>query len=217
MPNIQFDLERVSPAIRRILANHLLCTRPGSPPDYKAESEASANIVRALLDSPQTVLQSLADSAAALTGADASGISLATRRDGANVFVWEAVAGSFAGFEGQLMPRAASPCGTVLDLDSTLLMIHPAVAYEVAAPFDPPIHELLLVPFHQAGQAIGTLWVVSQSGKQFCGEDARVITNLSELAAVAYQVLSQVNDLHLLNRAIHAMREGRDRLGDPLH
>lgn len=215
--NNQPDPDLVAPEIRQVLANDLLAGRRRRRPNYKAESEASAGMVKALLETPRTVLQSLVDSAVALTGADAAGISLVTRRDGADVFRWEATAGSFRALQGQLLARSLSPCGTVLEFDAMLLMVNPELAYGVAAAFDPPIREALLVPFHEQGQAVGTLWVVSQGDKQFCGQDARVITNLSALAAVAYGVLSRMDDMQLLNRSIMAVKEGRGGPDHPLH
>ena len=206
----------VSSEILGVLANDQLDTRPARVPDYRAELEATAGVVRALNHSPDTVLRNLCDAVMKLTGADSAGISLAGRSEGKPIFLWQATAGLMDKYLGSVVPWDDSPCSTVLKLDSALLMVNPARAFQTAGLIEPPLREALLVPFHVDGQAVGTVWVLSHSVKVFDGEDARIVSNLAELAALAYQVLVKLGDLELLNGSVRLVEERRNqRLTEP--
>ena len=47
--------------VESILCNDELNRRPSRPPDYEAENRALVTLAQALADSPETILQSLAD------------------------------------------------------------------------------------------------------------------------------------------------------------
>jgi GAF domain-containing protein len=137
-----------------------------------------------------------------LTGADSAGVSLSGRDDGNRILLWQAAVGLFEKYLGSVVPHSESPCGTVLETDRIVLMVDPAKAYKTAAQIDPPMREVLLVPFHVDGRVAGTVWLISQSTKTFDAEDARLANNISELAALAYQVLTKLGDMELLSRTV---------------
>ena len=196
------DLTGIPPAIQQVITNHLLNERPSRAPDYKSEVEATAEVIKALRETPNSVLTTLSLAVKRLTGADSAGVSLSGRDDGNRILLWQAAVGLFEKYLGSVVPHSESPCGTVLETDRVVLMVDPAKAYKTAAQIEPPIREVLLVPFHVDGRVAGTVWLISQSAKTFDAEDARLANNISELAALAYQVLTKLGDMELLSRTV---------------
>lgn len=195
--------------IRDVIANNLLDERPSRLADYKAEVVATREVIRALVDTPSVVLSRLSNAIMELTGSDSAGVSLSGREAGRQVFLWQAAVGLFEKYLGAVVPHDESPCGSVLDTDTTLLMIDPGRAYLTAAQVQPPIRELLLVPFHVEGRTVGTVWAISQGLKTFDAEDGRIIANISELAALAYQVLEKMGDLELLSQTVQVIADNQ--------
>ncbi len=196
------DLGVVPQRVRPVIANHLLIERPSRQPDYKAQIDASTSVIRALRETPQSVLATLCEAVKALTHADSAGLSLSGRDAGKLIFLWQAAVGLFEKYLGSVVIHDESPCGCVLETDATLLMVDPGTVYKTAAQVDPPIHEVLLVPFHVEGRTAGTVWTVSQSSKTFDAEDARIVQDISELAALAYQTLVKMEDWQLLSKTV---------------
>lgn len=189
--------------LEQILTAHELAARPNRVPDYKAENEALTAIADAMTVSPDDVLQILVDKALALTNAQSAGISLLERDSGAQVFRWQATAGEYARHLGQTLPRALSPCDAVLHRKTMLLMTDPVRRYPLIHQLSRPVHELLLVPFFQGAQPVGTIWVVLHDAPMtFMQEDARVVQSLAKLAGAAFQLLSQLDDLRAVNHAV---------------
>lgn len=189
--------------IKQVLTTHELSTRPNRAPDYKAENEALTAIADAMTETPRHVLQVLVDKALALTGAQSAGISLLERDSGAQIFRWRATAGEYAHYLGHMLPRESSPCDAVLNQKTMLLMTEPARRYPLVSQLSRPVHEVLLVPFFQSKQPIGTLWIVlHDTARKFMAEDARVVQSLAKLAGPAFQFLSHLDDLHAVNHAV---------------
>lgn len=218
MERFAVDLTDIPLHIRQVIANQLLVERPSRLPDYKAEVEATTAVVKALRETPESVLTTLSHAVRQLTGADSAGVSLSGRDDGKQILLWQAAVGLFEKYLGSVVAHDESPCGSVLETDATLLMVDPGKAYKTAAQVEPPIREVLLVPFHVDDFAVGTVWIVSQSNKTFDAEDARLVTNISELAALAYQVLTRLGDFELATRTVQLVADGQfkqGRLGSP--
>ncbi len=203
------DLKGIPAPIQEVIANHLLGERPSRAPDYKAEVQATTEVIKALRETPESVLAKLSHAVKNLTGADSAGVSLSGREQGNQILLWQAAVGLFEKYLGSVVLHDESPCGSVLETDATILMVDPGRAYKTAAQVEPPIREVLLVPFHVDGQAVGTVWIISQSAKQFDAEDARLVSNISELAALAYQVLTRLGDMELLSRTVQLVADGQ--------
>jgi PAS domain S-box-containing protein len=117
------------------------------------------------------------------------GVSILEPGGAAGVFRWHAIAGQFASKVGGQVPREASPCGTVLDRNASLLFTFPERHFNYCMAIDPPIVEALLVPFYAVGQLVGAVWVMAHTpSRKFDMEDQRVLTDLSRFAATAYQM-----------------------------
>ena len=130
------------------------------------------------------MLQKLVEIAVELCAAHTAGISLLE----GDVFRWEAVAGVFASYRNGTMPRGASPCGVCIDRDATQLMYMPARCFP-ALQAEPHFVEALLIPFHDHGKAVGTVWIVSHdSERKFDREDERIVRTLAQFASAGWQL-----------------------------
>lgn len=201
------DLANVPERVRPVIANQLLAERPSRTPDYEAQINATTSVIKALRETPKSVLAKLSEAVKALTHADSAGVSLSGRDDGKPIFLWQAAVGLFEKYLGSVVIHDESPCGCVVDIDATLLMVNPGSVYQTAAQVDPPIREVLLVPFHVDGRTAGTVWTISQSGKTFDAEDVRIVQDISELAALAYQTLLRMEDWQLLSKTVQLVAD----------
>ena len=172
----------------------ILCTdelnlRPSRTPDYKTENRALVALAQALADSPQTILQTLADTILEVFQCDSAGLSLLTTNDGGKRFYWPAIAGQWKPHIGGGTPRDFGPCGDVLDSNRPLMFRH----FEKFYTYLPPIEECLLVPFYVEGKAVGTIWAISQGHRRkFDAEDMRQLVSLGRFASAAYQAVTSL-------------------------
>jgi signal transduction histidine kinase len=178
-------------ALENVLITEELARRPAREPDYESENRALNTLAQALATGPDGVLERLVEAALALCKADSAGVSILDTRANPPVFRWHAITGLFAEHVGGGMPRAASPCGTVLDRNSTLLFSYPERYYRYEGGIDPPIVEALLEPFHRHGEPVGTVWVIAHSAaRQFDAEDTRVLRSLARFAAAIHEMMT---------------------------
>ena len=87
--------------------------RPCRPPDYEKENRALGALISALVASPGTILQTLAEKVLEALPADSAGLSLLTKDE--KSFYWPAIAGAWQPHIGGGTPRDFGPCGDVLD------------------------------------------------------------------------------------------------------
>jgi hypothetical protein len=108
--------------LESVLLTIELTRRPPRTSHYPAENEAMVALAQELY-SPGDILQRLVKAAVSLCNAHSAGISL-LHEDGQN-FYWRTVTGRWATYVGGTLPRAQSPCGTVLDRNAPQLFSHP--------------------------------------------------------------------------------------------
>ena len=108
--------------LESIVCTEELRRRPSRPPDYEKENRALGALVSALADSPQSILQVLAERVLAELGADSAGLSLLTKDK--TRFYWAAIAGAWRPHIGGSTPRDFGPCGDVLDCKTPMLFTH---------------------------------------------------------------------------------------------
>jgi signal transduction histidine kinase/ActR/RegA family two-component response regulator len=169
--------------------NSELLNRNSRATDYEAENCALMTLAQTLADAPGMILQRLAETVLQLCRADTAGISLLDKKDGAEVFRWEALAGVLSDRLNATMPRNASPCGTTIDRNAPQLMYMPERIFP-AVKSEPPIVEALLMPFYVERKPIGTVWVVAHDERRkFDREDERIIKALAQFAAASWQLL----------------------------
>jgi PAS domain S-box-containing protein len=187
--------------LESILCTEELQRRRARPPDYEKENRALVKLVSALADSPETILQTLAETILEITECDSAGLSLLTK-DGktpdvcGKSFYWPAIVGMWNPHVGGGTPRNFGPCGDVLDQNRTLLFRHFERRYPYLQPVIPAAEECLLVPFYVAGEAVGTIWSIMHGDRRkFDAEDDRVMASLGKFASSAYQALIHIEDL----------------------
>jgi two-component sensor histidine kinase len=180
----------------RVPLEHVITTadlsrRASRPPDYECESRALAGLMAAMANQPNadSVLQTLADTALELCRAHSAGVSILEEGTVGEVFRWRAVAGPWSIHRGEIIPRE-SPCGTVLDRNSTLLMAYPERHFTYSPNITLPVAEVLLVPLSVSGNPVGAVWVVTHDqSRRFDAEDQRLMTSLGRFAEGAYRLL----------------------------
>ena len=173
--------------LESVLMTVELTRRSPRTADYAAENNALVALAQEFY-SPGDILESLVKAATTLCSAHSAGISL-LNEDGQN-FYWRTVTGRWATYVGDTLPRALSPCGTVLDRNAPQLFSHPERHFPCLVSMRPTIEEGLLIPFYVAGRAVGTIWIIAHdASRSFDAEDLRVMSNLSQFASAAYQML----------------------------
>jgi GAF domain-containing protein len=181
-------------ALDSVIATSDLKNRGTRPSDWHAETQAEVELTKELAKSPQDFFQKLVNMVLQLTVADSAGISLLDEKSGR--FVWPAVAGGLFPYLGEGTPRSFGPCGTVLDRNEPILFLHPERHFTYLDPIQPPLEEVLLIPFHVDNKAVGTIWaVIHNKDRKFQLEDRRLLENLSNFASQAFKVLASVGAL----------------------
>jgi len=187
-----------------VLCTEELWRRPRRPPDFETENRALGKLADALARSPQTILQTLADTLLEVFKADSAGMSLLTE-DGRN-FYWGAIAGAWSPHLGGGTPRDFGPCGDVLDCNRPLLFTHWERRYPYLTEATPLAEEGLLVPFHVAGKAVGTIWTIAHGDyRKFDAEDLRQLESIGRFASAAYQTVQLLNAQDASRAALESM------------
>ena len=174
-----------------VISTQDLFSRDSRQSDYEGECAAIGSLMEKLSESPSDILQHLADTTVSLCRAHSAGISLLESGAQGDVFRWHSTSGEWRKFAGGTLPRNASPCGTVLDRNASLLFSLPQLHFDLPPFLKPEVVEALLVPFRVHGVAVGTIWVVSHDeARRFDAEDWRLLSSLARFAANAYQIVN---------------------------
>ncbi|MCP6762314.1 MAG: ATP-binding protein [Fischerella sp. CENA71] len=176
------------------------------------ENQALHALARQLVNTPETMLQSLVDMALELCVAGSTGVSLLeTTTDGEEVFRWNVLAGAFEQYVGGTTPRNFSPCGTCLDRGTPQLYSHPERYFTYLQAANTPIVEGLVLPLIADNYALGTIWIMSHDEQwQFDSEDVRVMTSLADFTAAAL-LLNQRQTHQLLTANVRLEAEVKER------
>ena len=180
-----------SATLDQVLITEQLQRRPAREVDFQAMERAVLKLAWTLGKRPHQVLQMAAQSALDLCQVQTVSISILENEGGKDVFRWRAMAGVYANAIGSTMPREQSPCGMVLDQDTSLLFAYPELHFPFPGPMDPPIREVLLTPFHNRhGVPVGTIWMVAhEEDRKFTFEDVRVGKELADFISSALSTL----------------------------
>ena len=179
--------------LEEVLATHELAARFDGRPRYPDDAELLLDMTRGIAADPQAALQRLVEMVLRVTRADGAGVSLVEQQGDSEVFRWVATAGMVRPLLGHTMPRHASPCGEVLARDTLLLMRDPHRHYPAVQALGAPLDEVLLAPVRRESTTVGTLWVLSVTGRRFDAEDARVMQTLCTLASQAGDLFDRLS------------------------
>lgn len=184
-----------TPGVESVLATDLLYRRTPRPARPVAERRALDRLGRAIVESPQSIFQTLTDVAVEVCEADTAGISILENDDHGGHFRWRAISGKYAAHLGGMTPRDFSPCGTTIDRNAPQLVSRPGRYFSYFNEVQPPIVEGLLVPFSVAERPVGTMWLVAHDERRkFDSEDTRVLIALANFAAAGYELLSALDE-----------------------
>ncbi|HEY4088979.1 MAG TPA: GAF domain-containing protein [Bryobacteraceae bacterium] len=202
-PEVEYSESTPGAPLEAVLRTEELLERPTRPPNRELERSVLESLTLHLETSPQTILKALTDAILSAFQTDSAGVSLIN--DQTKRFEWPAISGVWEQHVGGGTPRAFGPCGDVVDRDRPLLfksLQNRYTYFKLVA----PVQEALLLPFHQNGKAVGTIWTVTHeapynvnstqraSGGQFDREDLRMLESLGRFAARAYEVWSSLDD-----------------------
>ncbi len=178
---------RTREPLEGIIATEILTTRPSRPRRLEREVETLLGIARLIARSPQRdVMQEIARFALAECKADSSGFSILEVRDDQEIFRWRATQGRMARFEAGWTPADFSPCGVCIERNAVQLFQDPERYYAYLETIA-PIAELLLIPIFERNTPIGTIWVISHSGRRkFDREDARLLLDLADVVGAMF-------------------------------
>jgi len=196
--NADVSLNRALPvalaSLESIVRTEELRTRPRRPVEYGKETAALAALVKALADSPRTILQTLTDKILEVLQSDSAGLSLLTKDE--KSFYWPAVSGVWKPHLRGCAPRDFSPCGDVLDRGAPMFFRHTELRYPYFwSALELPA-EVLLAPFYLNGKTVGTVWAVNHDDShQFDGEDLRLLESMARFASAAYQAVESIEEL----------------------
>src|SRR3954471_12039617 len=178
-----------------VLITAELASRPSRTPNYESESRALGLLAQEMATNPGAVLQKCAELVIELCHADSAGISILEPGGTSGMLRWHAAAGGFAANLHGIMPREASPCGTVMERNRVLLFNEAERFFPALRGVEPRIYENLLAPWHVKDEAVGTLWAVRHTPEgRFDAEDARVLQSLARFAAAAFQMTSALHE-----------------------
>lgn len=174
-------------ALESILCTEELDGRPSRLPDYEKENRALTSLIQGMVNSPNDILQTLADAIRETLDCGSAGVSLLTS-DGGTRFYWPAISGFWKPHIGGGTPRDFGPSGDVLDQNRPLLFKNVALRYTYFLSVEPAVEEALLVPFYCGGVAVGTVWAIHHDkSRKFDREDQRQLETFAQFASAVYQ------------------------------
>jgi PAS domain S-box-containing protein len=177
-----------------VLITQELRRRSSRAPDYETEARALSALAQELAANPKDVLQRLVELVLEICHADSSGVSILEPGGEYGIFRWQAIAGTFAPNLWGTMPRAASPCGTVVARDQVLLFNEAERYFPDLRGVEPRIYESLLAPWHVNGEPVGTLWAIMHTPEgRFDAEDARLLESVARFASAAWQMTAALD------------------------
>jgi two-component sensor histidine kinase len=163
--------------------------RPAKAVDHRRTKLALQDLAAHMADHPEEVLPRFVDLAMDLTGGISAGLSLFEEDPAPGVFRWCYLRGTLSPFDGATTPRNFSPCGITLDQNRPVLSSHPERFYEWISDASIVVPEVLLVPLYLDGaEAMGTLWIVSDTEGHFDSGHAQVATELAAFVGIALRM-----------------------------
>jgi signal transduction histidine kinase/ActR/RegA family two-component response regulator len=189
--------------LEAVLCTELLKFRAYRAPDFEAENRMLGQMIKALSESPGTILQQMAEIMLKIFGVGSAGFSIHAKEHGNSRFRWAAIAGKWSPLLGGDTSREFSPSGDVLDCNTPLLFRKLQGRYPAFGELSPSAEECLLVPFCVQDTILGAIWLVSHDEQQqFDSESVRQLVSASHFAAAAYQLVIASENMLEMNQAL---------------
>jgi hypothetical protein len=170
--------------------------------DVGLQMEGLQRVSRALLETPETVLQELVKAAVELCGADSAGISI-EKEDGSDeeFYRWIATAGEYSEFLNAILPREPSACGLCLERGHPQHFTVTKKFFDILGVEAPVVTDGILLPW-KTEDTRGTIFVMAHGRTEaFDENDARLMTMLADFAAMGYRQQRQQARLIAQGRA----------------
>jgi hypothetical protein len=154
--------------------------------DVAMQMEGMHRLACTFIESPDTILQELVNSAVDLCGADSAGISI-EREDKTDdhYYQWVATAGLYAGFLNATLPRNPSACGVCLERGQPQHFRVSQRFFDLMGVEAPTVTDGILLPW-QVDEMRGTIWIMAHGRTEaFDGDDVRLMQVLADFAAMA--------------------------------
>ncbi len=232
------ELEAVGLEVLDLADGTLYASRPLHSRSESMQMEGLHRLASAFVESPETILQELANAAVRLCGADSAGISVErhdkTEKD---YYKWVATAGEYSAFLDASLPRYPSACTVCLERGSPQLFRVNERIFDILGVQAALVMDGILLPWH-VEETRGTIFVISHSrAEAFDSEDLHLMQILANFAAMGIRqqrqqarLLAQVrtsagvamaNDLaHQINNPLQSLTNvlfiasQRDGIGD---
>jgi hypothetical protein len=156
--------------------------------DAAVQMAGLQRLAHAFVESPETILQQLVNSAVDLCGADSAGISI-EKEDGddTNFYHWIATAGAYSGFLDAILPRYPSACGVCLQRGRPQIFRVDQDFFDILGVSAPLVTDGILLPW-QVDNTRGTIFVMAHGRSEaFDAEDARLMQMLADFAAMGFR------------------------------
>jgi len=190
-----------SASLDAVIATGELAERPARQPDLARENLAFLQLAAEMGHPSRHLLQRIVEVTLDLCGAGSAGLSIIEHRDGKERFRWHAVAGLLRDSLWSVAPQESSPSAITVARNAVQLFVRPDRHFRGMAEVKPPILEVLLAPFPVNGRPAGTIWAVAHDRERhFDAEDARLLGDLSQVAAPAYHAYCIIEGLRDSNR-----------------
>jgi signal transduction histidine kinase len=169
------DLEADPDFLQRQLHKH----------DVAAQMEGMQRLARAFIDTPDSLLQELVQSAIDLCAADSAGISLESRDGDDSTFNWVATAGKYAHFLNATLPSFPSAFAVCIERARPQIFRISKKFFDILEIEADAVTDGLLIPWEVDGTH-GTIWVMAHGRPEaFDASDCRVMQMLANFAAMA--------------------------------
>lgn len=153
--------------------------------DVAVQIEGMQRLAHAFVESPDTILQELANAAVDLCGADSAGISIEQEdKDETNYYQWVATAGVYERFLNAMLPRSPSACSLCLERGRPQLFRVSQPFFDLLGIEAEVVTDGILLPW-QVEETRGTIWILAHRRPEaFDGGDLRMMQVLADFAAM---------------------------------
>ncbi len=163
--------------------------RAHNPADQRAGLQ---RIAQALVQQPESILQTLVEAAVELCGADSAGISI-QRESGPEVafYHWVATAGDYSGFLNAVLPKEPSACGICIQRGRPQHFRAHQRFFDILGVVAPLVTDGILLPWSADGTK-GTIFIMAHTRSEaFDLEDCRLMETLADFAALGLRQQKQ--------------------------
>ncbi len=164
--------------------------RAARPQNLDQQMEGMQRIARSFVQSPESVLQELVDTALKLCNADSAVISI-EKEDGtdSDFYQWIAAAGQYAPLRNSTFPRHPSACTAALDRGAPQLFRLGKSFFDTLGIDAAPVTDGILLPW-QIVNMRGTICIMAHGRTAaFTEADCRIMQMLADFASIGIQML----------------------------